>query len=184
VSSNDHLYRFSAALGATAAGMALSTSLALATGGGGYEGSEGSGYGDSAQIEITGEIPQKCEFTELPTDTALGALATGLEKTLGNLAYVCNFAVSTNITIEITSQNGALKRDGGSETVSYEASWALYNAGAFVDASTWYGGDDFQLPSGLNGVPKTGVFMARVTGSTTGLPAGTYEDTLTFEISP
>lgn len=183
---NGSLCRFTAAAGVAAAGLALTSSLALATGGEGGEGGEwgGHGFGDSAQIEIEGEIPEKCEFTELPTDTALGALTTGLEKTIGTLAYACNFAVSTNITIEITSANGALKRDGGSESVSYETSWALYLAGAFVDASTWLGGDDFPLPSGLNGIPETGAFKVKVTGTTAGLPAGAYKDVLTFEISP
>lgn len=185
MSSNDHLYRFSAALGATAAGMALSTSLALATGGGGY-GSEGSGYGDSAQIEITGSIPEVCEFTSVPPNTTLDSLANGDDQDLGDLAFTCNFATSTNVQLKATSANGALERVGGSESesVAYSVSWSLYNAGAYVPATDWLGGDEFYLPSGLNASVQTGLLKVLITGSPVGLPAGEYKDILTFEISP
>ena len=94
VSSNDHLYRFSAALGATATGMVLSTSLALATGGGG-EGGEHGGNGDSAQIEVTGYIAPTCTFTTLPDQTSFGQMVTDQEENLGNFGFTCNIATSS-----------------------------------------------------------------------------------------
>ncbi len=132
MSSNENLYRFTAAIGAAAAGIVLSTSLALATGGGGEyggesggEGGEGGesgtfGFGDSAQIEITGSIPPTCQFTTTPNVSSIGLMVTDNVTEMGSLGFTCNIATSSSVSLTVESQNGALKRDGGPETVAYQ----------------------------------------------------------------
>lgn len=193
MSSNENLYRFTTAIGAAAAGIVLSTSLALATGSGG-EGGEGGewggeggesgslGFGDSAQIEITGEIPPTCEFTTLPDQTSFGQMVTDQEEDLGDLAFTCNIATSSSVNLTVKSQNGALKRVGGSETVPYQIKWEIQGPGAYATIPTSPTG--FNLLSGLSGIQQLGAYKLKVTGSTVGVVAGNYKDLITYTISP
>lgn len=186
VQMNDNMFRFTAALGVAAAGVALSSSLAFATGGGhGGEGGESSshGYGDSAQIEIKGQIAPMCSFTETPTVSSIGQMVTGNVTPLGNLAFTCNMATSSSVNLTVKSANGALKRFGGSETVDYQVAWDIQGASnVFATLPTSAAG--FTLLSGLSGVQQLGVYKVKVTGPTVGKPAGTYKDVVTYTISP
>lgn len=191
--SNDHLYRFTTALGAAAVGVVLSSSLALATGGGGEgyggegsggEGGEGYGYGfgDSAQIEVTGYIAPTCEFTTLPDQTSFGQMVTDQEEDLGDLGFTCNIATSSAVNLTVKSQNGALKRVGGSETVPYQINWEIQGPGVYATIPTSPFG--FNLLSGLSGIQQLGAYKLKVTGSTAGVVAGQYKDLITYTISP
>ena len=191
MSSNENLYRFTTAIGAAAAGIVLSSSLALATGSGGEDGGEWGGeggeghswgYGDSAQIEITGEIPPTCEFTTLPDQTSFGQMVTDQEEDLGDLGFTCNIATSSAVNLTVKSQNGALKRVGGSETVPYQIKWEIQGPGAYATIPTSPTG--FNLLSGLSGIQQLGAYKLKVTGSTVGVIAGDYKDLITYTISP
>lgn len=191
--SNDHVYRFTTALGAAAAGVVLSGSLALATGGGGEgyggegsggEGGEGYGYGfgDSAQIEVTGYIAPTCEFTTLPDQTSFGQMVTDQEEDLGDLGFTCNIATSSAVSLTVKSANGALKRVGGSETVPYQIKWEIQGPGGYATIPTSPFG--FNLLSGLSGIQQLGAYRLKVTGPTAGVVAGQYKDLITYTISP
>lgn len=180
----DHLYRFTPALGVAAAGVALSSSLAFATGGGG-EGGEGwgSGFGDSAQIEIKGTIPPMCQFTTTPNLNSIGQMATDQVTELGSLGFTCNIGTSSSVSLTVKSQNGALKRYGGSETVAYQVAWDVQGASdAYATIPT--SPAPFALPAGPSGVEQLGVYKVKVTGPTVGVTAGTYKDIVTYTISP
>jgi hypothetical protein len=190
VSSNEHLYRFTAALGAAAVGIAFSSTLALATGGGeggehgGESGGEagGFGFGDTAQIEVTGYIAPTCEFTTLPDQTSFGQMVTDQEEDLGDLGFTCNIATSSAVNLTVKSLNGALKRVGGSETVPYQIKWEIQGPGAYATIPTSPFG--FNLLSGTSGVQELGAYKLKVTGATVGGVAGQYKDLITYTISP
>lgn len=166
--------------------MALTSSIAFATGGeGGEYGGEGGewggyGYGDSAQIEIEGHIPPTCTFTTLPDQTSFGQMVTDQEEDLGDLGFTCNMATSSAVNLTVKSQNGALMRVGGSETVPYEIKWEIQGPGAYAAIPTSPVG--FNLLSGLSGV--LGAYKLKVTGPTAGVVAGQYKDLITYTISP
>jgi len=165
-----------------AAGTLAAAPVALAHGGGGEGGGYG-GYGDSAQVEITGSIPGTCEFTTTPDQTALGTLATGLEKETGNLGFTCNLATTSSVNLTVKSQNGALKRDGGTETVAYQVAWNIQgftNVYFTIPTTT----TPFNLLSGPTGIEQLGLYKVKVTGATAGKPAGTYKDVVSYTISP
>lgn len=188
MSSNDHLYRFTAAAGAAAAGIVLSTSLAVATGGGGEYGGEGGevgsyGFGDSAQIEINGTIPPTCMFTTLPNVTTVGQMVTNNVTELGSLGFTCNIATSSSVSLTVKSLNGALKRVGGSETVAYQVAWNIQGA-TDVFATIPTSPAPFTLLSGLTGIQQLGAYKVKVTGPTVGKVAGNYKDIVTYTISP
>lgn len=176
-----------------AVGIALSSSLAFAhsgEGGEGHDGGEGgegsiTGFGDSAQIKLTGEIPPMCEFTETPNVSSLGALQTDVPKALGTLAFTCNLATSGAVSLTVKSENGALKRDGGAETVGYSIAWDIQgNVDAYQATAPWTTPFAFSLQSGPNGSNQLGAYKAKITSPTAGMPAGLYRDTLTYTISP
>jgi spore coat protein U-like protein len=187
--------RVAAALAVAAVGLLLAAPLAFADDGEGGEGDEGgeggeggggiSGYGDTAQIEITGSIPPMCEFTDTPNVSSLGALETNVPKNLGTLAFTCNLATSGAVSLTVTSANGALKRDGGSETVDYSIAWDIQGSVDVYQATApWTSAFGFTLQSGPNGSNQLGAYKAKITGPTAGKSAGTYRDTLTYTISP
>src|SRR6476661_6803298 len=73
----------------------------------------------SVQLELYGSVQPTCAFTQTPTQQDLTALQQGAVLTLGTLAFRCNLADSPNVHLTGQSDNGALKRDGGAETVAY-----------------------------------------------------------------
>lgn len=189
---NDQSFRFSASVGVAAAGLVLSSSLALATGGEGGEGGEyggeggegySYGYGDSAQIEIKGQIAPTCEFTTTPNVSSIGQMVTGNVTPLGSLGFTCNIATSSSVNLTVKASNGALKRYGGPETVDYQVAWDIQGAvDAYATLPTSVTG--FNLLSGPNGVEQLGVYKVKVTGPTAGKPSGNYKDVVTYTISP
>jgi spore coat protein U-like protein len=139
--------------------------------------------GDTATLVVHGVIPAKCGFSSVPGATDLGELQTARVSTVGPLAFRCNLATSGPVSLTVRSQNGGLKRDGGTEQVAYEAAWNIQGlADSFVTLTT--APIPFSLSSGVSGVEQSGAFKIRVTGATDALVAGTYRDTITYTISP
>jgi len=164
-----------------------SAALAFAHGSGGDGGGVGTfgGAGDSAQLQISGSIPGTCTFTTLPTGTSLGTLASGAVTELGTLGFTCNLATVASVNLTVKSANGALLRDGGSESVAYSVAWNIQGASdAYNATAPWTSALAFTLSSGPNGVEQIGVYRVKVTGTTAGLPAGNYKDTITYTIAP
>jgi hypothetical protein len=183
VRSSDNLYRFTATAAAATAGLVLSSSLAYATGGG--EGGEGysHGYGDSAQIEISGEIPATCTFTTTPNVTSIGQMATNNVTPLGSLGFTCNMAMSSSVCLTVKAQTGKLKRVGGSETVDYQVAWT-FPSGSDVFQTLPTNATQFTLLTNASGVERLGTYKVKVTGPTAGKAAGYYKDIVTYTISP
>ena len=139
----------------------------------------------SAQIELRGTISPRCGFTTVPANGDLGELKTGQTTEVGSLAFSCNLASSSAVTLTVQSENGALKRQGGAEKVSYQAAWDIQGRnGDFVDAAPLVPGLSFSLQSGTAGSLQSGLYRIRVTGPTDALVAGTYHDRITYTISP
>jgi spore coat protein U-like protein len=140
---------------------------------------------DTARVELTGTIPPTCAFTTRPSSTALGELVTGALSTLGSFGFTCNLGTSGNVHLTVQSANGALKRDGGLDTVAYEVIWNIQgNPAASGGPSAWTAPYAFTLSSGSNGAEQVGSYAIRIAGPTTGLIAGEYKDTITYTISP
>ena len=163
--------------GAAAAALALS-SPAFAHDG-------GDGFGDQAQVKLSGSIPAMCEFTTPPIDASISPMTTGAMSDPALLGFTCNLT-SGFVHLNVTSANGALKRDDGNETVAYAVAWDIQgNAQASGNAADWTApGHGFDLSPGTSGVEEHGNFTVTITGATAAMPAGTYRDTLTYEISP
>jgi hypothetical protein len=172
---------------------ALGASLALASpgwadNGGGEGGNDNNAHitatGDHDELEIAGEIPATCAFTQLPTETSLGAAAANLQRDVGLLGFTCNLAVLSTINITVKSAYGALKRTGGSETITYQARWAAAPAlASFTAASAWFPGPfAFTALTAANGVAQSGQLTIKLTGTPSF--AGNYSDTLTFTVAP
>lgn len=141
--------------------------------------------GSSAQLMIRGTIAPRCSFTEVPAASNLGDLQTGREVDLGGLAFSCNLAESAQVSLTVQSQNGGLRRDGGTETVAYGAAWQVQGHGqAFQDAGGFASAVPFTLDSGPAGSRQGGLFRVKILGSTDSLVAGTYRDVITYTISP
>ena len=140
---------------------------------------------DSAVIQISGEVAPRCAFTSTPTQGDVGELETGTAEAIGTLGFTCNLANSGAVSLTIQSQNGALRRDGGAETIAYEAAWDVQGRGGdFGNAANWTSPTGFSLQSGANGVEQVGTYFIRVTGPTQAAPAGVYRDTITYTITP
>lgn len=141
--------------------------------------------GDSDRLDITGRIPPECRFTETPTNTNLGTVASGAEFNVGNLGFTCNLAALSSVNLTVRSSNGALKRDGGSETIAYSAWWKVSSFTDFTPVAGWNpSAFPFTEPSAANGVRKSASLVVKITGPTGNLTAGDYTDTLTFTVSP
>ena len=167
---------------AAAAATPFATPFAQANGSGG---SSSSSSGSQAQIQIEGSIPAICQFTTLPTTTSVGQLVTDAVTTLGSLGFTCNLATVCSVNLTVKSANGALKRDGGSETVPYSVAWNVQGSSdVFQPTAPWTTAFAFTLSSGAAGVQQLGVYKVKITGPTNGAPAGTYRDTITYTISP
>jgi spore coat protein U-like protein len=140
---------------------------------------------DTARVELTGTIPSMCAFTTLPATTTLGQLSTGAVTTLGSFGFTCNLGTSGNVQLTVLSANGALKRDGGAQTVAYEVHWNIQgNPVASGNPAAWTAPFGFTLSSGANGAEQLGAYAVRIVGPTDGLIAGEYKDTITYTISP
>jgi spore coat protein U-like protein len=140
---------------------------------------------DTANVELTGTIPSTCAFTTLPSTTTLGELISGVQSNLGSFGFTCNLGTSGNVQLTVQSANGALKRDGGTDTVSYDVIWNIQNNPvASGNASAWVAPFGFTLSSGTNGAEQVGTYAVRIAGPTDGLTAGEYKDTITYTISP
>jgi hypothetical protein len=141
--------------------------------------------GNTAQLQLTGTIPAVCGFTTLPGSPNLGALTSGSITSIGNFGFTCNLATSGPVTLTIQSLNGGLKRDGGPDTVAYQAAWDVQgNHDVYGDPSGWTTPTSFQLASGLSGIEQSGAYKIKITGPTATLTAGTYRDTITYTITP
>ena len=115
----------------------------------------------------------------------LGELVAGVDKALGSFGFSCNLATSGAVQLTVQSANGALKRDGGNETVAYQVNWSIQgNASASGNPSAWLTPFGFALQSGANGTEQLGMYSVKLLGPTEGLIAGEYKDTLTYTISP
>jgi hypothetical protein len=140
---------------------------------------------DTAQVELTGSIPSTCAFTTLPSTTSLGELITGAQSSLGSFGFTCNLETSGAVQVTVQSANGALKRDGGTQTVAYEVIWNIQaNPAASGNASAWIAPVNISLLSGSNGAEQLGDYAVRIVGPAEGLLAGEYKDTITYTISP
>src|SRR5690606_34603777 len=99
------------------------------------------------------------------------------------LGFTCNLATTSSVCLTVKSANGALKRNGGADTVGYQIAWDVQGASDVfhtIATST----TSFTLLSGANGVEQLGAYKVKVTGPTAGKPAGTYKDIVTYTISP
>ena len=76
---------------------------------------------DTAQLQLTGNIPPTCSFTTLPGVTDLGDLSLSGPRALGSFGFTCNLATSGAVQLTVQSANGALKRDGGTDAAAQEA---------------------------------------------------------------
>jgi hypothetical protein len=140
---------------------------------------------DTARVDITGTIPPTCAFTTTPTTTSLGDLVTGTQTSLGSFGFTCNLQAAGSVHLTVQSQNGALMRDGGTETVEYQVIWNIQNNPvASGDAAAWFAPFAFTLLSGSNGAEQVGTYAVKIVGPTQGLVAGEYKDTITYTISP
>ncbi len=179
-----------------AAALALGlTSSAWASGGEGGEGGDGgeggegggvgtSSIGDSESIDLHGHIPPQCSFTQSPNATDLGALVANAEHDTGTLGFTCNLAELSTVSLTVTSLNGALKRDDGTETVTYSAWWTIPAFASFTPTAPWTVPFAFAEQAAANGMQKSGQLKVKITGPTAGLTAGDYRDTLVFTVSP
>ena len=141
--------------------------------------------GDSAQLLIRGVIEPKCAFTTVPGEADLGALHMGQVQQIGTLAFSCNLASSGSVTLTVQSDNGALKRDGGPETVGYSAAWDIQGrSGDYGDAANAVSPLTFSLQSGSAGSIQSGAYSIKITGAADTLVAGTYRDRITYTITP
>ena len=140
---------------------------------------------DTAQLQLTGNIPPTCSFTTLPGVTDLGDLSLSGPRALGSFGFTCNLATSGAVQLTVQSANGALKRDGGADAVSYQVNWAIQgNPAASGNPAAWTSPFAFALQSGANGAEQVGAYSVTITGLPSGLTAGDYKDTLTYTISP
>lgn len=147
-------------------------------------GSAAANTDSTAQIRITGVIPPKCGFTSTPTNTVISTLERNVVVDVGSLGFSCNL-LSVSVNLTISSENGGLKRVGGSEVIPYEAAWDVQ--GRFEDfgpASAFMSGVSFTLNSGATVTNQQGRYKVRVQGDPSAFVAGTYEDTITYTISP
>jgi hypothetical protein len=193
--SDESSRSYHARVAGLAAALALGlTSSAWASGGEGGEGDDGgeggeggvgtSSIGDSESIDLHGHIPPQCSFTQSPNATDLGALVANAEHDTGTLGFTCNLAALSTVSLTVTSLNGALKRDGGTETVTYSAWWTIPAFAGFSPTAPWTVPFPFAEQTAANGVQKSGQLKIKVTGPTAGLTAGDYRDTLVFTVSP
>lgn len=136
------------------------------------------------QLEVRGRIEPKCGFTEVPPPTDLGVLHQDQTISLGTLAFRCNLADAANVNLTVQSENGGLRREGGTETVAYAAAWNVQGHGNFVEASSLTSPVGFTLSSGSPAGSEGGEFQVRITGATGALLAGTYRDRIIYTISP
>jgi len=140
---------------------------------------------DTAQLQLTGNIPPTCAFTTLPGVTDLGDLSLSGARALGSFGFTCNLATSGGVQLTVQSANGALKRDGGTDAVTYQVNWAIQgNPAASGNPAAWTSPFPFTLQSGANGSEQLGAYSVTITGLPSGLTAGDYKDTLTYTISP
>ena len=140
---------------------------------------------DTAQIQLTGNIPSTCAFTRLPTLTDLGDLSLSGARALGSFGFTCNLATSGAVQLTVQSAHGALTRDGGTDAVTYQVNWNIQgNANASGNPAAWVSPFAFTLQSGTNGAEQIGAYSVTITGLPSGLTAGNYQDTLTYTISP
>jgi len=140
---------------------------------------------DTAQLQLTGNIPPTCAFTTLPGVTDLGDLTLSGARRLGSFGFTCNLATSGAVQLTVQSANGALKRDGGTDAVAYQVNWAIQgNPAASGNPAAWIAPFGFTLQSGPNGSEQLGAYSVTITGLPSGLTAGNYQDTLTYTIAP
>ena len=139
---------------------------------------------NTVQLRIVGQIPPQCGFTAAPDNSVLPIMQQNLTIDIGELAFSCNIT-SLPVSLTISSANGGLKRQGGSEVIPYAVAWDVQ--GRFEDfgpASAFQAGVPFSLNSGGTAVAQRGRYKVRVTGDPSSYAAGTYEDTITYTISP
>ena len=98
-------------------------------------------------------------------------------------AATCPKSSSVHLTVQ--SEHGALQRDGGAETVAYQAAWDIQGrSDDYGDASAAQSPLSFTLNSGAPGSTQSGMYKIKITGPTNALVAGTYRDTITYTITP
>lgn len=148
------------------------------------------GKTSTGSVGVQAEVAQMVQITDL-ADIAFGSFAGS---TLNESDNVCVWSNTGGYDITATSDtgSGAFEMDdaSGSETLSYNVSWAD-SAGASSGtalsegtAQTGFGGT-FNGPNcGGGGTNATLLLELPGTNANADTPPGTYNDTLTIEVSP
>lgn len=142
-----------------------------------------SGQADSVEFELVGSVEARCAFIAAPGQVDLGAMEPGREIQLGELAFRCNMPDSPNVNLTVQSEHGALRREGGTESIPYSAQWDVAGGGTAVSAANFANPIGFSLAAGDIVAGQRGNFKVKLGGS--GNPfAGVYRDRITYTISP
>lgn len=137
---------------------------------------------DTVQLQVYGTIEPKCAFVQTPGQSDIGTLQPGAPLKLGTLAFRCNLPDSPAVHLTVQSENGGMKRDGGTEIVPYATEWDVPGGGNLVDAATIQSAVSFTVPAGDIVTGQGGDFKVQVGAGAQ--VAGTYRDRITYTISP
>lgn len=144
---------------------------------------------DNEGVGVSASVSASCTFTTLlsPTVTINPPFFPG-EHNLGTLGYTCNFGHFVQFpSLNIQAIGGTnLVNSTDSHTVQYEVKWTVPLTSGPMPFQTSATTATFGPFSGAQGptpnVEQTGSVIVKLQGDLT--HAGTYADTLTFNISP
>ena len=139
---------------------------------------------DTASVDLVlqGAIAPRCGFSDAPDKIAINAdIADSATVALG---FACNLADAGNVTLTVTSANGALVSDTTSSHLRYALSWTVDGTKALDGFFPSTDPAQFAVAAQARGAASAGTLTVRLTAPVSGLEAGSYSDLLTFTLSP
>lgn len=132
----------------------------------------------SINVPISGVLPKACQISSF-VNGPLNAINLSSTTVQGaeSATVTCNYGGSATVAIS-SANGGALKRSGGSETIAYNffLSGSPFSSGvSLASTQTWTG-----WPAVVG--DQTRSYSVQLASAA--VVAGTYEDTLTFTVTP
>lgn len=138
----------------------------------------------SAQLTLGGTVSSACKISAASSTLSLGDVTGGKSGSIGAVTLTCNLA-DTGPTVSLSSTNGGLKRDSGTDLIGYSIAWPIAGTSAFTSVSASSGSVLAQLAPEAPGIARSGNLSLVVSAAaSSGSTAGTYRDVITISISP
>lgn len=133
-------------------------------------------------LVLEGTIAPRCQFVGAPQQLTVSALVS--PRASGGLGFSCNLPDAQPVSLTISSQNGALRRDSADPGLPYAITWQVGSETPVQNFQPSQQPASFSVLSAPMGTQRSGTLTVALLQPTQAANAGTYSDQITIALSP